>query len=383
MKAFDYIWLIILLIGIYFTEISRMFVIDTGVSYSIVYPAIILIASLCIIFSKPTRIDKNIIKLSSLVMFTYFVSILHSLSTPFPAKFYYISLFIPSTTAISTFIIVQKQIPKEHILNLLGLLFILICIFYFRNYRNNILLDAQNQNNAAYTILYFLPIILLHKNHYIRYAALLLTGIALLLSLKRAGTLAFVIALIVYLVIEQFILADKKSKTSYIVLFVLGILGVYLIYTNYFVDQGLMMIERFTMNDNGSGRDIIYKTTWELITKSDFLGILCGHGVQGVSMNSVLECSAHNDWMEYYYDFGIFGLLLLASFMYGVISHTIVLIKRHSRYASASAFAVVLICVNSMVSHVFYYEWYFLLISLFFGLLFGLSEKEKYETICD
>ena len=138
------------------------------------------------------------------------------------------------------------------------------------------------------------------------------------------------------------------------------------------------MIDRFSLSDEGgSGREEIYRKVLKLISNDSLLGLVFGNGYNGVAINGGLGLSAHNDYLEYAYDFGIFGLLLLIIFVYKYGIYVLKLLKCKSFYSGPAVFAFVILLVNSTVSHIFFYSTYLLLFSIFWGYLYATTSKEN------
>ena len=74
--------------------------------------------------------------------------------------------------------------------------------------------------------------------------------------------------------------------------------------------MGGVIFERFAsiLSDKGSGRDKVYKATFDLIINTDFTSFLFGHGWNSVVLKSKANLSAHNDLLEVLYDSGVFAL---------------------------------------------------------------------------
>ena len=379
-KQISKIWYfiaILFLYALYNIESSRMFIVEDETSLSILFPLIMSVVSVASMFLLKANQDKQFKPFLILIVVTYLISLIHSLYFPYPARSCYITLILPAFTAIFAYRLIDNGINQAFLFSCLCVLFAMLALFFFSNYSNNALLDISSQNNAAYTLLYFLPLLLCVKNKYVRIAAIIVTSIALLFSLKRGGTLAFALALVAYLFVELHVLSQKTSKLSYLILIVICIWGAYEVYSNFFSGQADMLINRFSLgNEGGSGRDGIYRAVLNLISSSDIIGYLLGHGYGGV-LNTSIGLSAHNDYLEFMYDYGILGLCLLIVFVYKFARYTIYLCRCKSFYAGPATFALIIILVNTLVSHIFYYEWYMLIWAIFFGLIYALPKVDN------
>lgn len=376
MKPIKYFLLFSVLCGLYYYETSRMFTVETSVHFTIFFPLCVLVGSLVAIMITKSY-DRMLLKFCLLSSLIYIQIIIHGLFFPLPAKSSYISLLLPSVLMFFPQSVLENGVKQVFFDCGLMVVFLLLVAFYFYNYQNNILIETDNQNNAAYTILFFAPILLCSRSKYVRYIVLLLTGMSLMYSLKRSGIAAFTIALTAYLYVVVFVNKGFKNKFVLVLLICLGILCCIGFFQSYFGDRGELLMDRFAqLDDGGSGRDEIYKTTIFMISQGNTSELIFGHGYDSVSRLSPLKCSAHNDFLEYFYDYGCIGLIVLISYIVVFCKYTVHLIKNKSQYAAPALFALVLMLVNSTFSHIFFYEWYFLLFVLFFGYLRWNSSKE-------
>ena len=129
--------------------------------------------------------------------------------------------------------------------------------------------------------------------------------VAILGSLKRGGIVALIASIFIYFLVYQYYYRKKKLKFFTIFLSIVFFASLFFFYD--YVEQvtdGLIS-RRFKSitTDEGSGRLEIYSSVWGLICNSNFDEFLLGSGWQGVT--SKLGRSAHNDFLEVLYDFGV------------------------------------------------------------------------------
>lgn len=93
-----------------------------------------------------------------------------------------------------------------------------------------------------------------------------------------------------------------------------------------------------------------------MFANSDFGSKLIGHGWNGVLRDSKYKVSAHNDFIEVLYDYGIIVFVLYVSMIVRMFSKMSNMIKRRSKYSGQFACALILFLVLSTVSHVIIYE---------------------------
>ena len=198
MQSLRFVLFIFLLIGLFYLEASRMFVVETSIHFSILYPIGVFLCSLFIVKSGSGFLDRNNRGILLLVVWLYIITLLHSAFTPLPAKYYYVTLILPSICLYLPQKLLNSNFNQKYFDRGNIIVFALLLFYYFYNYQNNIFIDIDSQNNSAYTVLFFAPILLCINNKYIRYIVLFLTGIALLFSLKRSGIAAFALGLVAF-----------------------------------------------------------------------------------------------------------------------------------------------------------------------------------------
>ena len=217
MKLLRAVVFIFLLIGLFYLEASRMFVVDTSIHFSILYPIGVLLCSLFIVKSGGVFLDRNNRGILLLVVWLYIITLLHSVFTPLPAKYCYVTLILPSICLYLPQKLLNSNFNQKYFDRGNIVVFVLLLFYYFHNYQNNIFIDIDSQNNSAYTVLFFAPILLCINNKYIRYVVLFLTGIALFFSLKRSGIAAFSLGLVAFLYFTIKTSITQKNKFIYLI----------------------------------------------------------------------------------------------------------------------------------------------------------------------
>ena len=377
MKTIKYILFLSFLVGLFYMEASRMFIVETSITSSIIYPLTVLFCSFLLIKIGNSTKDRNYKSVLILVVWLYLLSVLHSVFSPFTATYNYVSLILPAFCLYLPQNILSNEFSKKLFDWGNIVVFIFLLSFYFSNYNNNIFIEVSSQNNPAYAVLFYAPILLCINNKLIRYIVLFITGFALFYSLKRSGIAAFVLGLVAFFYVTLKISDKKNKKFAYVLLCCLCLFGVGEITQDLLGDRIELLTNRFsTMEDIGSGRGDIYQATWKMIEKCDIFDLFVGHGYEGVAQDSPFACSAHNDYLEFMYDYGIIGLILLLSFVKKFGQTVINLLRNKSQFAAPAAFTFVVVIINSFFSHVFYYEWYFLLVAIFWGYLIWNVRQE-------
>ena len=148
----------------------------------------------------------------------------------------------------------------------------------------------------------------------------------------------------------------------------------------YFDDQlGGAFIRRFTESDDSAeeGRSSIYVITLRMFTDSNFFQIIFGHGFNRVVYDSPLHLSAHNDFLEIIYDYGIICFAIYLSVYISLIKLLFLQVKQKSKYAPPLAFSLSVFLVLSLVSHIIKYPVRLIEFSIVWGCLLGLISRNK------
>ena len=203
----------------------------------------------------------------------------------------------------------------------------------------------------SYFLLTMFPFISLMRNSRSRFVLYLLIALCMFLAAKRTGIIVFSISLILY-----FLYVSRgnfgKKMALFVSLLLIVPLCVFLV-EYFFQDAWMHVVERFTSisEDGGSGRDMVYETLYRQIVDSfGSVEFFLGNGYNSVIEKSGLGYSAHNDFLEVFYDFGFLVFLLYVFFIFTQIK------KVWSRYLSrdfrfAQGLSVVIFLLLSFFSH--------------------------------
>ena len=199
----------------------------------------------------------------------------------------------------------KKYLKEKKFLNTIVFLFCLsiISIFYYRHvfpysrYGGRFLM--------IYYVIFMLPLCLMMKKESFKFLSLGLVVTLSFLSLKRGAILSSSIVAITYCLYKIIPRDSKHNFVSFLFVIILaGFLYNYFESGNAEIDLAMerMMNAR---EDEGSGRIEIFQMLIKDISEFGFYDHLFGKGIKStMSVNDGL--TAHNDWIEMYYDFGFF-----------------------------------------------------------------------------
>lgn len=255
-------------------------------------------------------------------------------------------------------------------------LFILVSlfgVFFFIQSRLDFLSHRVTQTNTVYFAFLTLPWFLLSRRKSYIFLFLVLFTVLGIWSIKRLIILSIIVIWILYI-----LLYVKGKLMKKIVLIVLLLLSGFLGYD--YADNALKGELTGRLNaietDEGGSRLPIYQITWAMIQSSSTESMILGHGHNAVRKKSILEMSAHNDFLEIIYDYGlVIFILYLGLFIY-VFRRCFSLYKIKSVLAFPYTVSLIIFLVMSMVSHLVLYATYFNYLVVFWGSVEGLYYKK-------
>lgn len=243
---------------------------------------------------------------------------------------------------------------------------LITALYYYKNWTFANEVD-QAHLGTSYYALFILPTILLSPKKWIKYIAIVITGVVIISSFKRGGLIALVMGCVAYLFVKN-VLFEKKFSTLILFVIIIIILFVVLVYIDNamgnIISQRIINIQE----DDGSGRIQVWETTWKMICRSDLEVLLFGHGYNAVLNDSPLKLSAHNDFLEVLYNYGIICFIPFVFLHIRLIQQIFAAIRTNDNRAKTMAFTYVIFIILSMISHVIVYQWA-PLIALSWGLM--------------
>ena len=284
------------------------------------------------------------------------------------------------------FYVYIKKNPSGHkaILCLFFGLLLFASYEYFKIYSmSQVFADKTAAINFTYYPLLILPWVLMAKFRLIRYLGILLIGIVVLSSLKRTAFICFIVSVVMSELINAHFM--NKKMRSFLVVFALCVpVIVYLLYFNTGAVD-LHVLTRFSeaVDDRGSGRLDVYSEVIRLLMNSEWENMLRGHGHNTVIVYSNMNLSAHNDWLEVVFDYGLPGFLLYGTIHAILIKKILYLYNNMSIMTGPFAASYVMFWVMSLTSHLIIYPTYFVFMSSFWGMIFASTVHiNEYERNC-
>ena len=289
-----------------------------------------------------------------------------------------IIMLIPVPIFYYFYLVFNKENILPFFLKIAALFTMALTVFYYKenSIMNLIVKEEYASLNIAYYPLLMLPFVLLMNNKYIRLIFVILIALVVFSSMKRGGLLAFFLSILIYYFVEFIFI--KESRFRIMRLIYIALVLIVFSYAFFYFDKHYngYFLERVKMinNDEGSGRLPLYREVFSLIENSSFNKILFGHGENAV-LRFTGEFSAHNDFLEVFFDYGIIVFIGYILLHYQLIKKSIYLIKYKSYFAAPFSASYILFLVFSMISHVVIYSYFFIL-TAFWGMVLGITDRE-------
>lgn len=370
------IWIVILLIYLYIKMLSSLNINLISPIYQELYLYIMTIVEVFMIFKfSDGKVDRVILYSLLFCLFggmsTFFNGnsrdILHDMIY---INFWFVTFFNLKICNINKFFL-KKMIKYLTVSNFLMIVSFLFSYIYHLDTK-----DFSSLSNSIYFILCLFPLIFFENNKFTRVFLFLGTIMCVLLSGKRTAVLGIIMMFLIPFVLK--IIKDKdRHLLQNILLFSMTIILVIYIY-NYLIKYfDIAVLDRFKnmFSDGGSGRIDIYTNVLNSFSNSNLINKLMGNGYNSVYNLGISFTSAHNDFIEVLFDFGLFGLLFYLLFLYEIIRYAIKLYKFNCKSYMVYISTIVLFLIMSTTSHLIIYPTY-----IIYLLIFLILSKAYYDV---
>lgn len=282
-------------------------------------------------------------------------------------------------TAIASYCLVRNNPKILRLFAYLMLLFFIVGIFRF--FKEQSLLQSFYAVTSFYFLLFPLPLLLLSINKkYFHLAALTITIIFCVLSLKRSAVIASAVLLIMYMLIVAKSGLKQVVYVSILLVVALFIANHYLANSDF--GEYIMRLSDRLENleqDRGSGRGDVIEQFFksDIYDLMDFPDFLIGRGFEAYHRKYSDLLAAHNDFIEITFSSGIIGLYCLCRFFTLIFKRCIYLVRNNSNIAMSYASVVFLFFFYAFASSNF--NFYNLSLPLFLsvGVLEGYLFSNK------
>lgn len=233
-----------------------------------------------------------------------------------------------------------------------------------------------SQTNSVYFVILTAPFILLVRKNNWRYFILGMVTFVALLSMKRS----MMLAIILFWAIIAFVYLIKTKRIVEAVFASIVFMGLGFFAFSFVDDHSEgYLSSRFEDEDMTNGRERIYEVTLLMIQNSDIEHLILGHGHNAVRLDSPLEISAHNEFLEVLYDYGIIVLILYLFFWLYVIRRWLFHMRCRTFFYIPYTLSICIFAVMAMVSQLVLYASYFLYLVMFWAAVEAVTENDYKE----
>lgn len=290
---------------------------------------------------------------------------------PFWRQAIHLMLFV---SAFWTVYIAIEQFGRTGCVGIVKFSYIIIAIVYALA----IITGKKIEGNVVYYLLMFLPLTSMIQSNLLRRILYLLQGFVVLVSNKRTALIAFVC----YCLCSEWmnnknITGRKKAYKgmAYILIVIILYIAFPVICQKLNITVFNELEASHIAEDGGSNRLFIYGQLWLAQKSSDLLHWIIGSGYNSVLLSKICtdgvlgeNVSAHNDFLEVLYDYGIVGLLGYVSFFVCIIGKAIKMVKDQYEYMVPFMASILMVLTISLTSHLVIYLNYYAVIFVFWAL---------------
>ena len=332
-----------------------------------------------VVLGRGRRPVKYILLFSILSFFLSFAS----LSKFNIASLYNLAIIPYGSLVFATSIVIGKIVPLDtkSFQWLYISTFLALCVVFFLGRKQEILnvyFEGAGMVASVYYILCFFPLVLAVKPQW-RLFFFIIVAVCLLISNKRAGTLAFGACLIYYFAFNK---QAQKFKTLFLLVPLVG--AVFFFLMDYVINNyGVDVIGRMETIEETGGSGRLERWTFILgaIGDSGFFEFLFGHG--DGSAARVIGGEVHNDFLSVLYEYGFFSFLFYAAYFFSLFRMWWRMRKDNYRYESSVFMLNVITLFLALFSFYIIRPTYITASMFSYGLFVSDWYKQKYlSQIC-
>lgn len=304
------LYFVILAILTTFGILRRKYKYSKGIIFSAAFS---LLSQLHVLFFAETV---SISTIYNFLMIGYFASIL-------------IVFFVASQDGLG-----NKQIWLSIVMSGLITIMSFISVFWFRSGR----LSFSMVSNAYYALCILPFVILISNNKKVNLIFYIAVGAVVIFSGKRTGLIAFALFILTVALFEALHRNKLNDFLKTVFVVTIAIIAFYYLYNRLAATYDLRLLQRMTtlLEDGGSGRDDIYRQIWEGMKNSKPINWIFGHGYGSSDQVILKHATAHDDFLEILYDYGLIPTILFILFYVRLFIETRLMFK--ANYEKAHVF---------------------------------------------
>lgn len=207
-------------------------------------------------------------------------------------------------------------------------------------------------SNAYYSLclMPFLPLVT--KKKWVIVSGYALVGVIIVFSSKRLGLIAYLAYLLVVIFYDSIKQKNAFGLLKFFLIIMISIVIFAAVYTKLQSKYGLNIIERILnlSKDGGSGRDDMYREILQGMKGSSLLEWIFGHGYGTTGTVMLKHDTAHNDFLEILFDFGLLPTLFFVAFYIGLLVDSLKMFRERYEYAGVFIGSVAISLLLSLFS---------------------------------
>lgn len=255
---------------------------------------------------------------------------------------------------------------NAHLDKLVLLLFVYTAsLLSYNYYYNNRIGHNDWHFIEAYFMIAILPICLFVAQGKSQKWYVVIAVCLVVLSMKRTGLLALLFGLAF-----QYLYKDNRigNKVKSVFVLCLSSALVYFLLLLAFPDTVNAFVERFSEigEDGGSGRFDMFPVIWDAFKQAPVENKLLGHGYNMVIDKLPFGYSAHNEYLEILFDFGILGAMIYLSVLFSIIRLSMKV--KHRRFQSVIFMSLLICLIMGLGTHLTLFPTFIICFSLFWGI---------------
>ncbi|MEE0725108.1 MAG: O-antigen ligase family protein, partial [Clostridium saudiense] len=132
--------------------------------------------------------------------------------------------------------------------------------------------------------------------------------------------------------------------------------------------------------DGGSGRNLIWADVIQSFKSSSITEKVFGHGYQNVYYELKplgFDRLAHNSYIEYLYDYGYIGTILLIILLIGIIRFSFKMLRKYDKGAAPLFYSLIVTVLLSVFSYFFEQSAIILPFSILWGCCIGSFKRKE------
>ena len=224
-----------------------------------------------------------------------------------------------------------------------------------------------------------MPIAYLQGNRTLKVFVTFFVGCAVAVSAKGAAIITYVFCLLSAMIISNFakghyLKNNLKMMFIFVSVFLIApIVNEYILSLANF-DWGTRLVN--LVDSGGSGRLDIWGIIITEQCSSNFIEWIIGHGYNA-TLKYTYGYTAHNDFIEVLFDYGIVGFTLYVGIIYRLAVYAKEAVKSQKELAAAIGMMFAVFLTLSMMSHMIIYPVMMINVAIFLGLCDGKIQGEN------